>query len=89
MTQGLVMAESVMMALAPKVGRTRAHEWVTEACNVALERDVHLRKVLREDRDVGAHLTPDQIEGALDPANYIGSAETSVDQVLREVGAAL
>jgi len=88
MTKGLVMAESVMMALAPKVGRTRAHELVTEACNVALERDEHLREALREDRGLREQLTPAAIEAALDPANYIGSAEESVDQVLREVGAA-
>ena len=88
MTQGLVMAEAVMMALASKVGRTRAHELVTEDCNVALDRDVHLREVLREDRRIVEQLDAASIDAALDPMNYIGSAEESVDQVLREVGAA-
>ncbi len=86
-TKGLVMAESVMMALARSIGRTRAHAMVTAACNTALERDVHLREVLRSDPAIAGRLTAAEIEAALDPANYIGSAELSVDAVLREVGA--
>lgn len=85
-TNGLIMAESVMMRLAPKVGRTQAHELVSHACSAAIERDVHLREVLRDDTSVTRHLQPSELEAALDPANYIGSAEASVDQVLQEAG---
>jgi 3-carboxy-cis,cis-muconate cycloisomerase len=84
-TNGLIMAESVMMSLAPKVGRTQAHELVSRACNAAIERDVHLRDVLHDDATVRAHLELPALDAAMDPANYIGSAQTSVDQVLREV----
>jgi 3-carboxy-cis,cis-muconate cycloisomerase len=86
-TKGLAMAESVMMALAPKVGRTRAHELVAGSCNTALDNDVRLRDVLLEDRHIREHLEPAAIDTALDPRNYIGAAEQTVDQVLREVGA--
>jgi len=73
-TRGLVMAENVMMALAPKLGRTCAHELISRACNTAIERDVHLREVLGNDAEVTARLTPEELEAALDPANYIDQA---------------
>jgi len=87
-TRGLVMAESVMMALAPRFGRTRAHELVSRACGVAIERDIHLREALQADPELAGQLPPAELEAALDPANYVGCAQTSVDEVLLEVGAA-
>jgi 3-carboxy-cis,cis-muconate cycloisomerase len=87
-TNGLVMAESVMMALAPELGRTQAHEVVSRACNTAIEREVHLREILRADPTIGKNLSEAKLDAALDPASYIGSAEASVDQVLREIESA-
>lgn len=86
-TRGLVMAENVMMALAPATGRTRAHELISHACTVAIERDVHLVEVLCDEAAVTGRLTPGELAAALDPSNYIGSAEQSVEQVLSTVGA--
>ena len=37
-TQGLIMAEAVMMALAPKMGRLNAHHLVEKACQQAVAR---------------------------------------------------
>ena len=83
-TNGLVMAENVMMALAPKAGRKRAHELVSAACNTAIERGVHLREVLVQDAAIVQFLEPGEIESALDPETYIGAAEQIVDNVLQE-----
>src|SRR5258708_21758623 len=38
LTQGLIVAEAVMMAAAPKLGRQNAHDVVYGACRKAIER---------------------------------------------------
>jgi 3-carboxy-cis,cis-muconate cycloisomerase len=81
-TKGQIMAESVMMALACKIGRKRAHAIVTDLCNVASDNGDQLRDVLQRDAGINAHLSPDEIDAALDPANYIGHALAIIDRVL-------
>ena len=57
---------------------------MSAACNAALARGVHLREVLLHDASITEHLSSDEIESALDPEQYIGSAERIVDNVLAE-----
>jgi len=38
-TGGLIVAEAVMMGLAPHTGRNEAHDLVYDACRVAIETD--------------------------------------------------
>jgi 3-carboxy-cis,cis-muconate cycloisomerase len=45
MYQGLIMAEAVMMALAPKIGRLNAHHVVEAACKTAVAQK-HLKDVV-------------------------------------------
>ncbi len=49
MTHGLIVAEAVMMGLAPHTGRTEAHDLVYDACRVAIEGDRPLCDVLLTD----------------------------------------
>jgi 3-carboxy-cis,cis-muconate cycloisomerase len=83
MTNGLVMAESVMMALAPKIGRNHAHHVVSRVCNVAMREHRALGDVLRDDEETSKWLSERELADALDPAHYIGLAEQVVDNVLR------
>ena len=46
MTQGLIVAEAVMMGLAPHLGRQQAHDMVYAACRTALEQGGSLFDVL-------------------------------------------
>jgi hypothetical protein len=39
MTHGLIVAEAVMMGLAPHTGRNEAHDLVYDACRAAIETD--------------------------------------------------
>src|SRR5712691_5803387 len=48
MTHGLIVAEAVMMGLAPHTGRNEAHDLVYDACRLAIERDCPLLDVLTE-----------------------------------------
>jgi 3-carboxy-cis,cis-muconate cycloisomerase len=72
---GLVMAEALMMGIAPVAGRARAHELVYDLCARARVEGRPLREVVATDLpdDLAARL-PDA-EALLDPAGYLGEAE--------------
>ena len=79
---GLIMAEAVMMGLAPQLGRGAAHEVVHHACDVALAEGIPLAEALRREPRVAAVLDAEGISGLTDPAGYLGTADASVDAVL-------
>ncbi len=81
-TGGLILAEAVMMALAPSLGRAQAHHRVEAACAQALAERRHLRDVLAADPAIAAHLDAAAIERLMDPARYTGEAAAIVERVL-------
>ena len=82
MTHGLIVAEAVMMGLAPYTGRNEAHDLVYDACRAAIETDRPLLDVLVETPAVAGPLGPDKLRGLTDPANYLGAAPAMVDRLL-------
>ncbi len=82
MTHGLIVAEAVMMGLAPHTGRTEAHDLVYDACRVAIEGDRPLCDVLLETPAVAGPLGEASLRALTDPANYLGAAQAMVDRVL-------
>jgi 3-carboxy-cis,cis-muconate cycloisomerase len=82
MTHGLIVAEAVMMGLAPHTGRNEAHDLVYDACRVAIESDRPLCDVLIETPAVAGPLGAAALRALTDPANYLGAAPTMVDRVL-------
>lgn len=83
-TGGLIVAEAVMMGLAPHLGREAAHHLVRHACDVALAGGIGLAEALRRETDVTARLDGDGIARLTDPARYLGSAGAFIDRVLAE-----
>lgn len=84
---GLIMAESVMMGLAPHIGRNRAHEEVYAAAGRAIEEGTTLRAQLRDQPEINAHLTPEEVDDLLNPGNYTGAAGDMTDRVLAKAKA--
>lgn len=82
---GLLMSESVMMGLAPKVGKAQAHHLVYAAAGKAMDQGGTLREALLADAEVGVHLSETEIDALIDPANYTGSAGAMVDSVLAKL----
>ncbi len=82
MTHGLIVAEAVMMGLAPLTGRNEAHDLVYDACRQAIETDRPLLDVLLDTPAVAGPLGPDKLRALTDPANYLGAAPMMVDQLL-------
>ena len=82
MSRGLIVAEAVMMGLAPHLGRQTAHDVVYAACRVVNEQGGTLAEALGRDAAVRAHLDEADIARMTDPANYLGQAPEMVDRLL-------
>jgi 3-carboxy-cis,cis-muconate cycloisomerase len=86
---GLIMAEAVMMALAPKLGRDAAHHAVQLACDRAIAEKRALVEVLAEDEAVAPHLDRAALLRLTDPASYLGECDAVIDRVLARAAAVL
>jgi 3-carboxy-cis,cis-muconate cycloisomerase len=82
LTHGLIVAEAVMMGLAPQIGRNEAHHLVGDACRKAIANNRPLFDVLMEFPEVAGPLGADRLRALTDPANYLGAAQAMVDRVL-------
>ena len=78
---GLIVAEAVMMGLAPHIGRQTAHDVVYDACRIAATQGRKLAEVLHEDPQIASKLDRALIDRLCDPANYLGSAPQMVDRM--------
>lgn len=72
LTQGLIMAEPVMMALGAEIGRQEAHDVVYDAAQAAAVGDQVFSDLLAADPRVRDKLNPERIAGLLDPLAYVG-----------------
>jgi len=84
LTGGLLMAESVSTALTDRLGRAEAKRLVSEVAGRAADAGQPLRDALIADERI--ELSEDEIDRALDPASYLGSAEAFVDRALEAHG---
>jgi 3-carboxy-cis,cis-muconate cycloisomerase len=80
-SRGEVAAERISLKLAERLGRTAAHELVGGAVAQARSHDRALVDELAADDRV--ELSWDELQAALDPVTYLGSAEALVDGALR------
>ncbi|MBO0827024.1 MAG: hypothetical protein J2P24_04510, partial [Streptosporangiales bacterium] len=71
-TDGLIMAEPVMLALGEAIGRQTAHEVVYEAAQAAATQELSFTDLLSRDPRVTDHLSQERISSMLDPSGYVG-----------------
>jgi 3-carboxy-cis,cis-muconate cycloisomerase len=83
LTDGLIVAEAVMMGLAPHIGRGEAHHVVKHACDIALAERIPLADALVRDARVAGTLDRAAIELLTDPAHYLGSTNDFIIRVLK------
>jgi 3-carboxy-cis,cis-muconate cycloisomerase len=86
-TKGLPLAEHVASLLAGVLGAAQAHDLVAEAGARAVGAGLPLSDVLLavpklEERLTAAGITPEQIDSALEPAGYLGSADAFITAAL-------
>jgi 3-carboxy-cis,cis-muconate cycloisomerase len=85
-TSGLIVAEAVMMELAPHIGRQQAHDLVYASCRVVAEQGGTLAQALKQVPEVTAHLDSADLDRLTDPANYLGMAPRMVDRAIERSG---
>ena len=81
-SRGLIVAEAVMMGLAPAIGRQQAHDIVYDACRTVNEQGGTLAEALAALPAVTQHFDRAAIDRLTDPANYLGLAPQMVDRAL-------
>jgi adenylosuccinate lyase len=75
LTQGRAMSEAVMMALVAKgMNRQEAHELLRKLTITSEVEKRHFREILLENTMVSGKLSEKEIDEALDPKNYLGTA---------------
>lgn len=82
MTDGLIVAEAVMMGLAPHTGRQQAHHIVYAACRSVNAEGGTLADALARLPEVTAHFDRAALQRLTDPRNYLGEAPQMVDHAL-------
>src|SRR5699024_6759509 len=81
-TKGLIVAEAVMMGMAPHVGRQQAHDIVYVACRESIEKNQTLLECLLQKEEVTSKMSAEQLSALCDPVNYLGASTRMVDDVL-------
>jgi adenylosuccinate lyase len=79
---GVVLSEAVMMALAEKIGRDRAHALVLEISRDAHAREVAFRDAVAAHPEVRRRLSPRRLASALEYRNSLGLSGELVDRVV-------
>ncbi len=79
---GALMAEALMMALAPQLGRHEAHHLVQRLVKRAVAGNRSLREAALEDDTAVSTLGTDRIERVLQPEDYLGVAGESIDEAV-------
>ncbi len=87
LTQGRAMSEAVMMALTRKgVNRQEAHEMLRKL-TIKSELDKrHFKEILLEDKFVRGKLSEKEIDEALNPKNYLGTAVKQAESFAKDKG---
>ncbi|MFC5302849.1 3-carboxy-cis,cis-muconate cycloisomerase [Azospira restricta] len=82
LSRGLIVAEAVMMGMAPFIGRQQAHDVVYDACRTVNEKGGSLADALAALPIVTEHFDRPAIEHLTDPENYLGLAPQMVDRAV-------
>ncbi len=82
LTNGLVMAERVSLALAASLGRDKAHHLLEQASRTCVAQARHLREVLADDPAIAGALDAAALDALFDPATYRGASDAIIDRIL-------
>jgi len=85
LTQGRVMSESVMLTLAERgMGRQEAHSLIRDLALQSELKQQPFREALKKNREIRKWLSEEEIEKALTPEKYLGTAVTQVRNIVKK-----
>ena len=82
-TRGLIFSENAALLLAPRIGKTAAHELLERASHQSTRENKHLRDVLLEDATVRAHFASGDIAKLFDPLSCLGMADEFITRSIK------
>ncbi|MDQ6712962.1 MAG: 3-carboxy-cis,cis-muconate cycloisomerase [Candidatus Dormibacteraeota bacterium] len=82
LSDGRLMAEHVVMLLGERVGRVMARALVDGAVSSSTATGRPFKDLLAENAVITAHLKPEELAAALEPAGYLGVAGLLIDRAL-------
>jgi adenylosuccinate lyase len=86
LTEGAILSERIMIELVGKgVGRQNAHELLRTAIIKAKSKNIPIREVFNSLPIIKSKFTPQEIDGLLNPSNYIGKAVEQVENLLKHL----
>jgi adenylosuccinate lyase len=80
-TQGYVLSEGVMLALAQKIGKQTAHDTVYATAMAAFEAGRPLKEAVLENQQIMAYLAVEEVETLFDYRQQLGLCPEFVDRV--------
>ena len=87
-SNGWILSQRFVFALAPHIGRARAEERIRDMAHEARDSGATLREAVMADDTVRQALGDAQIDALLDPTTYLGLAAEQVDAVIAAARAA-
>jgi len=81
-TKGLIVAESVMMSLAPHIGRQVAHDLVYDCCRKSLKEGIPFLDSLLSIKEISNVFDKQQLKKIIDPTNYLGASPSMAQKLL-------
>jgi len=85
LTQGRIMSEALMLALTEKgMSRQEAHELIRRLAIKSADEKRPFKDVIMEDDRVTSLLSVEEIEEALDPERYLGTAVEQVEWAIKK-----
>ena len=85
-SQYYLMSEAVMNDLAEKIGRAKAYDVVKDAIANA-DPESSFIEIVKSTPEITKNMSEKEIEAALNPSNYLGVAEKTVERAVKEVRA--
>jgi len=82
-TKGLIVAEAVMMALAPHIGRQVAHDLVYDCCRKSIKNNIPFIDTLISEDDISNVFNKNELLEIIDPKNYLGAAPAMASRLLK------
>ena len=84
LSKGLIMSETLMFALASKIGKQSAHQLIWECVKRTMENKLDFRKVVRGNKIIKKHLTDKEIDNCFNYEKHTGLSKEIVDRVLNK-----
>ncbi|WP_052404737.1 adenylosuccinate lyase [Bacillus rubiinfantis] len=78
---GLIFSEAIMLAIGKKVGRQNAHEIIHELAMEAIDKQMPLKDLLKENEVVMSNISLQEIDDLMNPENYLGKSSVFAERI--------